>query len=188
MNKCLFIDRDGTINEFNTGYNYKKEHIKLIPGVQNLLAKFCALGYKIVVITNQGGIGMRLYTVDDVHTVNEYINQLLAPYGAKIDAFYFCPHNEKDGVGEYKVKCSCRKPGNLLLERAINDFSAQREQSLFLGDNITDKQCAERSQIAFYPFEFRKVFTTSQGFRIKIEEYSNDLIKDIISFAENLTK
>ena len=103
MNKCLFVDRDGTINKFNSGYNYKIEHIQLIPGVEKLLASFCELGYKIVVITNQGGIGMGLYTDKDVNAVNRHIDALLQQNGARIDGVYYCPHNEKDGVGEYKV-------------------------------------------------------------------------------------
>ena len=186
MNKCLFVDRDGTINKFNSGYNYKIEHIQLIPGVEKLLASFCKLGYKIVVITNQGGIGMGLYTDRDVNAVNRYIDTLLQQNGARIDGVYYCPHNEKDGVGEYKVKCSCRKPGNLLLERAIKDFDADRSKSLFLGDNFTDKLCAQKSNIAFYPFDFRDVKTTSQGFRVEIESYSDALIESFLSIAKNL--
>ena len=188
LNKCLFIDRDGTINKFNSGYNYKKEHIQLIPGVEKLLSKFCKRGYKIIVITNQGGIGMGLYSHKAVHTVNRYIDQLLRGNGAGIDGFYYCPHNEKDGVGKYKVNCSCRKPGNLLLEKAITDFNADRKSSLFLGDNFTDKLCADKSNIAFYPIDFRAVKTTSQGFRVEIEEYSDELINSILAFAERLNQ
>ena len=186
MNKCLFLDRDGTINKFNSGYNYKKEHIQLIPGIGNLLKEFCARGYKLILITNQGGIGMGLYSEEELNAVNRYIGELLQPYGARIDGVYYCPHNEKYGKGKYKVNCSCRKPGNLLLERAIEDFNADRKRSLFIGDNITDKLCAEKSSIAFYPFDFRNVKTTSQGFRVEINEYSEDLIKKIVVFAESL--
>lgn len=186
MNKCLFIDRDGTINKFNTGYNYKVEHIQLIEGVQKLIRRFCENGYKIVVITNQGGIGMGLYTADDVNVVNRLIDELLRKEGGRIDGVYYCPHNEKDGINEYKVKCSCRKPGNLLLERAIKDFDADRQKSLFLGDNITDKLCADKSGVAFYPISFRNVKTTSQGFRVEIEKYDDNLIEDILTFAKNL--
>ena len=188
MNKCLFLDRDGTINKFNSGYNYKIEHVQLIPGVEKLLRKFCERGYKLAVITNQGGIGLGLYSESDVNAVNRYIDELLAPHGAKIDGYYFCPHNEKYGHGEYKVHCSCRKPGNLLLERAINDFDADRQVSLFIGDNYTDKLCAEKSQIAFYPFDFRNVKTTSQGFRVEITEYTDELIENILAFADSLNK
>ncbi len=186
MNKCLFLDRDGTINEFNSGFNHKKEDIRLIPGIGKLLKEFKARGYKLIVITNQGGIGMGVYTEEDLYAVNRLINELLTEYEVQIDEFYFCPHHAELGKGEYKIECSCRKPGNLLLEQAIEKFDIDRRASLFLGDNITDKLCADKSKIAFYPFEFRNVKTTSQGFRIEIKEYSSKLINDILSFAENL--
>ena len=105
MNKCLFIDRDGTINKFNLGYNYKIEHIQLIPGVDKLIAEFCKRGYKILVITNQGGIACGLYTEEDLHTVNEYIATLLAPAGGRIDKVYYCPHHAQEGIGKLKVLC-----------------------------------------------------------------------------------
>ena len=187
MNKCLFIDRDGTINKFNLGYNYKIEHIQLIPGVDKLIAEFCKRGYKILVITNQGGIACGLYTEEDLHTVNAYIASLLAPAGGRIDKVYFCPHHAKDGIGDLKVECSCRKPGNLLLEQAIKEFDADVSQSLFLGDNFTDMQCAQKSNVAFYPIGFKKVITTSQGFRTEISEYTDELIESILSFADSLT-
>lgn len=186
MNKCLFLDRDGTINAFNSGYNYKIDHIQLIPGVSELIAKFNKLNYKIIVISNQGGIGMGLYTKSDVDAVNEHIAQLLRQNGGDVHAFYYCPHNEKDGIGEYKIKCECRKPGNLLLEKAIKDFNCDRKRSLFIGDNITDKLCADKSQIAFYPFSFKNVITTSQGFRVQIDKYSDELIASILKFASDL--
>ena len=184
--KCLFIDRDGTINRFNLGYNYKIEHIQLIPGVDKLLAEFCKRGYKILVITNQGGIACGIYTEEDVNTVNAHIDSLLAPAGAKIDKVYFCPHHAQGVVKELKMECSCRKPGNLLLEQAITEFNADVSKSLFLGDNFTDMLCAQKSKVAFYPISFKQVISTSQGFRAEITEYSDELIESILSFAESL--
>ena len=184
--KCLFIDRDGTINKFNRGYNYKIEHIQLIPGVDKLIAEFCKRGYKIVVITNQGGIACGIYTEEDVYAVNAHIASLLAPSGGRIDKVYFCPHHVQGIIEGLNVECSCRKPGNLLLEQAIADFNADVSKSLFLGDNFTDMQCAQKSKVAFYPFSFKRVITTSQGFRTEIKEYSEELIQSILSFAESL--
>lgn len=184
--KCLFIDRDGTINKFNRGYNYKIEHIQLIPGVDKLLTEFCKRGYKIIVITNQGGIACGIYTEEDLHAVNEHIGALLAPAGAKIDKVYFCPHHAQGVINELKIECSCRKPGNLLLEQAIADFNADVSKSLFLGDNFTDMLCAQKSNVAFYPISFKRVITTTQGFRTEITEYSDELIESILSFAESL--
>ena len=84
------------------------------------------------------------------------------------------------------MECSCRKPGNLLLEQAIAEYDADVSKSLFLGDNFTDMQCAQKSNVAFYPIGFKKVITTSQGFRTEISEYTDELIESILSFADGL--
>lgn len=183
-NKCLFLDRDGTINVFNVGSNFKKEHIELIPGVAELIARFISDGYKIIVITNQGGIGKGVYTESDLYCVNELIDRLLREKGAHIDAVYYCPHFA-GGIYPYNKKCECRKPESLLLRRAIKHFNADTEKSLFIGDNFTDKACAEKCNVRFYPFEFRRVRKTSHGFRFVIKEYDNSLINDIFDFAAN---
>ena len=186
MNKCLFLDRDGTINLFGSGYTYKVEDVVLIPGIEKLVAKFVKAGWKIIVITNQGGIGKGIYTKEDVLAVNDHIDRLLKKHGGKIDGLYYCPHNEKEGLGEYKVKCSCRKPDSLLLKQALNDFNGDKSKSLFIGDNYTDRLCAEKEGVAFYPFEFKHVITTPQGFRFVIDQYSNELIENIFNYANNL--
>lgn len=181
-NKCLFLDRDGTINVFNTGLNFKREQIKLIAGIDELIKKFIDNGYKIIVITNQGGIGKGVYTENDLYCVNRLIDGLLRKNGARIDAVYYCPHY-LGGNGEYNVKCECRKPGTLLLKKAIEHFNADLSRSIFIGDNVTDKLCAENSGVKFYPFEFRNVIKTQQGFRIVIKEYTQNLIEKIFRYA-----
>ncbi|MDY4187367.1 MAG: HAD-IIIA family hydrolase [Candidatus Borkfalkiaceae bacterium] len=185
MNKCLFLDRDGTIIKFGDGYNFLPEKTELIKGVSALIAKFCRAGYKIIVITNQGGIARGLYTEKDVYAVNDKINELLAPDGGKIDDIFFCPHDEKGVIEEFKIKCSCRKPEPLLLERAVKKHNADRAKSLFIGDNYNDRLCAEKVHVRFYPLEFRHVLSTSHGFRTEINEYSPELIQNIFDFAEN---
>lgn len=180
MQKCLFLDRDGTINKFGIGYNFKEEHVTLIKGVDKMIAEFIGAGYKIIVITNQGGIGKGVYTEQQMNAVNEHIDRLLRKNGAHIDAFYYCPHYSKTGT-----VCACRKPGTLLLENACKDFNADINASLFVGDNYTDMLCAKNFGVRFYPFEFRHVYSTTQGFRIVINEYSENLIEKMLEYAES---
>lgn len=183
MNDCLFLDRDGTIIEYGDGYNFKPEKIKLINGAGKLIAAFNRAGYKVIFITNQGGVGKGLYTEEDVLKVHEKINLLLAEFGGRADDLFYCPH-DPDGIGKYRAVCSCRKPGGLLLEKAIEKYNANIENSLFLGDNITDKQCAESAGVRFYPVSFRHVITTSHGFRTVIEAYTDQTIEKILAFAK----
>lgn len=185
MNKCLFLDRDGTINAYKKGYNFLPSQVEMIEGADKLVAKFAAAGYLIIIITNQGGIARGLYTEDDMKDVNAYIDGYLRARGGRIDAFYYCPHDDKFGKGKYRVKCDCKKPDSGLIERAVRDFDIDRRRSIFVGDNYTDKLCAEKGGVRFYPFEFRSVVATSHGFRIVIDRYSDELIDKIFVFAEN---
>lgn len=182
MNNCLFLDRDGTIIEYGDGYNFKPEKIRLIRGADKLISAFNRAGYKVIFITNQGGIGKGLYTEDDVFKIHAKINDLLAESGGHADDLFYCPH-DPNGIGKYRAVCSCRKPGGLLLQKAIEKYNADVKNSLFLGDNITDKQCAESVGVRFYPLSFRHVITTSHGFRSEIRAYTDETIERILSFA-----
>lgn len=184
MNKCLFLDRDGTIIEFASGYNFEPEKIKLIKGAGEFIKKFRDAGYKIIFITNQGGIAKGLYTEEDVYAVNAKINELLAPFGAKIDDLFFCPHDENGVIEKYKTRCSCRKPEPKLLLNAIEKYNPDIQKSIFVGDNYTDRLCAERCGVRFYPIEFRHVISTSHGFRTEINEYSPAFIDEIFAFSQ----
>lgn len=185
MNKCLFLDRDGTIIDFASGYNFEPKKVKLIKGAGEFVKKFRDAGYKIVFITNQGGIAKGVYSESDVYAVNDKINELLSPFGAKIDDLFFCPHDENGIIEKYRMRCSCRKPEPLLLLNAIKKHEADVQKSLFVGDNYTDRLCAEKAGVRFYPLEFRHVISTSHGFRTVINEYTPELINKIFDFSEN---
>lgn len=138
-NKALFLDRDGTIN-VDTGHLYKTEDLVFIKGVPEFIKKYNELGYKVIVITNQAGIAKGYYTEQDMHKLHNYMNEKLqSEYGAKIDAFYFCPHHP-DFTGE----CNCRKPKTGMLEQAIKDFNIDVSQSLLVGDKPWDIECGEK--------------------------------------------
>ena len=107
MEKVIFLDRDGTLNE-EVNYLHRKEDLVLLPGVPEALKAFKDQGYRLVVVTNQAGVARGYYTEDDVKELHRYMNELLAGQGVKIDAFYYCPHHPEHGIGKYKVRCHCR--------------------------------------------------------------------------------
>ncbi len=147
-NKALFLDRDGTIN-VDIGHLHKSEELVFIEGMPQLIKKYNELGYKVIVITNQAGIAKGYYTEEDMHNLHNFMNeQLKVKYGAKIDAFYFCPHHP-DFTGE----CNCRKPKTGLLEQAIKDFNIDISQSLLIGDKPWDIECGERLGVKSYRVE-----------------------------------
>lgn len=140
--KTIFLDRDGTINE-EVNYLYKKEDLKLIDGAAEAIALFCKAGYRVVVVTNQAGVARGYYTEEDVKILHQYLNEVLAPCSAHIDAFYYCPHHPVHGLGKYKTDCECRKPKTGLLKQAERDCMVDKTHSWMIGDKISDVKAGQ---------------------------------------------
>lgn len=141
MNKAVFLDRDGVINDGTLYYTFKIEDFKLNEGVIDGLKILQEANYKLIVITNQGGVAKGIYSIDDVENIHQYMNQLLTNNGIKIDAVYYCPHHSDIS------KCECRKPGSLLFEQAIEKFDIDRSLSYMIGDSQRDIEAAQKADI-----------------------------------------
>ena len=138
MNKAVFLDRDGVINNPRKNYYvYKIEDFKLNPGVIESLKVLQEKDYMLIVISNQGGISKGKYTIEDVDRVHEHMENILSEYGVDLSAVYFCPHHPK------KENCLCRKPHALMLEKAMARFDIDPRRSFFIGDRRTDVQAGE---------------------------------------------
>ena len=92
----VFLDRDGTLNH-DPGYLKSAAEIKLLPGVAGALARLKTAGAKLVVVTNQSGVGRGMFTLKDLETIHARLQGLLEQEGAALDAIYFCPHRPDDG-------------------------------------------------------------------------------------------
>lgn len=143
MNKAIFLDRDGTIN-IEKNYIYRPEDFEFLPGAVNAIKSMNAMGYKVIVVTNQSGIARGYYTEADLHHLHDFINQQLSMEGARIDAFYYCPHHPLQGNGKYRVMCNCRKPKTGLFEQAIKDYDIDREASWTVGDRLRDLEPGDK--------------------------------------------
>jgi histidinol-phosphate phosphatase family protein len=133
---AVFIDRDGTIIK-DVKYISRPEHVELLDGAAEAIARINAALVPVVVVTNQSGIGRGYYTISDYESVKTRLDELLAERGAHIDATYYCPHKPEDG-------CGCRKPGTLLFERAIADLAIDARNALFVGNRSRDIEPALR--------------------------------------------
>ena len=94
--------------------------------------------YKLIIITNQGGIAKGQYTHDDVNELHNFMLEKLLEEGIKIDDVYFCPHHHSI------APCLCRKPNSLLIEKAIAKHNIDKSQSFLIGDNERDILAAEK--------------------------------------------
>lgn len=138
MNKVVFLDRDGTINE-DYGYVFEIEKFKFIEGVIEGLKILSNLGYKLIVITNQSGIARGYYTEEDAKKVFNYMKEELLKEGIVIEKVYYCPH-----IGD---NCNCRKPKLELFYKAQKEFDIDFNESYAIGDKIRDLAICEKENI-----------------------------------------
>jgi len=133
---AIFLDRDGVLVRERGEHTWRLEDFVILPTVVEALRAICAAGKRSIMVTNQSGIGLGLYGHGDVELLHAYLHTHLAEHGAAIDAVYYCPHHPQQG------RCLCRKPGSLLLERAIARFGIDAEASAMIGDRDRDVEAA----------------------------------------------
>ena len=136
MKRAVFIDRDGTINE-EKEYLYRTDEFTFIPGAPQAIRLLKEAGYLVIVVTNQSGVARGYYTEEDVHLLHRHIAALLEQSGARVDAWFYCPHHPA-GRGSYALPCSCRKPLPGMLMQAAARYDIDLESSIMIGDKLVD--------------------------------------------------
>ncbi len=134
--RALFLDRDGVIN-IDAGYTYKIEEFRFIDGIFDLCRTAHALGYLLIIVTNQAGIGRGYYTESDFQNLTAWMRDRFVAEGAPLAAVYHCPYHP-DGVGEYRKQSDWRKPAPGMLLQAAADFALDLSASLLIGDSEHD--------------------------------------------------
>ncbi len=142
----LFLDRDGVIN-VNHGYVHRAEDTQLVPGIVDLCLRARALGYALVVVTNQAGIARGYYSEDDYHAYSGWLRGHLASHGVLLDGIYHCPHHPDAGTGPWRRDCDCRKPSPGMIRTAARDLGLDLPRSIFLGDTKSDIESGERAGV-----------------------------------------
>jgi D-glycero-D-manno-heptose 1,7-bisphosphate phosphatase len=130
--KAIFLDRDGVINKELGRYVTHLSDFEVLPHVMPNLKKLVSAGFEIVVITNQGGIAKGLYSIHDLNEMHQSLIDKAINNKSPIRQIYFCPHHPDMGY------CLCRKPGSLLLEKAIAKFQFDPSKSFMIGDTERD--------------------------------------------------
>jgi len=132
----VFLDRDGTLN-YDPGYLRVAAELKLLAGVGPSLARLKRAGAKLVVVTNQSGVGRGIITLKDLEAIHARLQGLLEQEDAALDAIYFCPHHPDNG-------CRCRKPNVGMVERAVSELQLDLRRAYLIGDHARDIQLATR--------------------------------------------
>ena len=152
MNGVVFLDRDGVINA-DIGYLWRREDFVWIPGAPAAIRLFNERGRPVGVVTNQSGVARGYYTEQDVESLHRWMNAELNRQGARIDAFYFCPHHPDGAIPEYTRVCDCRKPQPGMLLQAMEDWRADPAKSVLIGDKESDVAAAAAAGIRGYLFD-----------------------------------
>lgn len=145
MYRAVFLDRDGVITEDPPHYAHLPEQMNLIPGAVEGIRLLNRAQFKVIVVSNQSGVGRGYYTERDVAIFHDLMVKRLGDAGACIDAMYYCPHHPDSQIEIYRKNCNCRKPGNGMLQRAEIERGINLSQSFLIGDKISDIEAGQRS-------------------------------------------
>ncbi len=133
--KLIILDRDGVINHDSDQYIKSPDEWKPIPGSLEAIARLNQWGYRVVVATNQSGVGQGLFEMDVLNAIHDKMLKAVAQVGGRIDSIFFCPHTSTDG-------CECRKPKPGLLHDIARRYNVSLAGVPVIGDSLRDLQAA----------------------------------------------
>lgn len=184
--KCIFLDRDGTINK-HVPFLSDKDQFELIDGVSEAIIKINNSEYLCIVITNQPIIARGDSTVENLNDIHKRMDTLLGRDKAYIDGLYYCPHHPDKGfdgeVPELKMECECRKPNIGMLLEAAKDYNIDLTESIFIGDTTLDIQCANNAGLKSI-----LVKTGEGGLDGKFDSSPDYIVEDLLAATNIILK
>jgi D-glycero-D-manno-heptose 1,7-bisphosphate phosphatase len=134
--KLIILDRDGVINHDSEQFIKSPDEWRPIPGSLEAIARLNHAGYRVVVATNQSGIGRGLFDMGTLNAIHEKMHKALTHVGGRLDAVFFCPHTADS-------KCECRKPKPAMLAEIGKRFNSELAGLPCVGDSLRDLEAAE---------------------------------------------
>ncbi len=133
--KLTILDRDGVINHDSAAFIKTPDEWKPIPGSLEAIAHLTQAGYRVVVATNQSGLGRGLLDMVTLNAINDKMCKAVNQAGGRIDAMFFCPHANTDN-------CNCRKPATGMFQEISERFGLDLTGTPAIGDSLRDLQAA----------------------------------------------
>ena len=133
--KLVILDRDGVINYDSAQFIKSPAEWRPIPGSLEAIARLNQSGYKVVVATNQSGVGRGLFDMETLNSIHTKMHKELFALGGRIDAIFYCPHPADS-------KCDCRKPKPGMFKRIAETFNANLNGVPAVGDSLRDLQAS----------------------------------------------
>jgi len=144
MNKAVFLDRDGTINE-EMGYINHLSRFKMFDFAPEAIRLLNESGFKVFVVTNQSGVARGYFDEKLVKKIHQNLIEKIKKAGAHIDEIYYCPHHPQEGQGPYRIDCECRKPKTGMIQKAKEAFNLDMSQSFMIGDRYKDVEFGRKA-------------------------------------------
>ncbi|MFW6121006.1 MAG: D-glycero-alpha-D-manno-heptose-1,7-bisphosphate 7-phosphatase [Petrotogales bacterium] len=145
MNKAVFLDRDGVINELYYDDNqgvidspFHPRQFQLFPKTGEAINMFHNLGYQVIIISNQPGIAKKHFTEETFRKIREKMHDELKKQDAFVDAEYYCLHHPESKLEKYKKICDCRKPKPGMINQASQERNIAIPHSWMIGDSVVD--------------------------------------------------
>ncbi|SFP71641.1 D-alpha,beta-D-heptose 1,7-bisphosphate phosphatase [Nitrosomonas cryotolerans] len=133
--KLIILDHNGVINHTSLTFIKTPDEWEPIPGSLEAIARLTHLGYRVVIVTNQSGIGRGLLDMTTYNAINEKMYKAVNQAGGRIDAIFFCPHTNMD-------KCACRKPATGMLKEIMQRYGTDLKNVPMIGDSLRDLQAS----------------------------------------------
>jgi D-glycero-D-manno-heptose 1,7-bisphosphate phosphatase len=135
--RAVFLDRDGTLIE-DVGYLDRVGRLRLFPWSVDAVRLLNRAGLEVIVVTNQAGVARGVIEEQVVCDLHAHISGLFEAGGARLDAWYYCPHLPESTIERYRVACACRKPGPGMIRRAEQERGIDAARSFVVGDRWLD--------------------------------------------------
>jgi D-glycero-D-manno-heptose 1,7-bisphosphate phosphatase len=137
MRRAVFLDRDGTLIE-DADYLRRLDQLTLFPWTIDALRLLTRSGFAVVVVTNQSAVARGIVTEEFVRETHAVLDARLGAGGARVDAYYYCPHHPDAAIEQYRRQCRCRKPAPGMIEDAASDLAVDLSRSWLVGDGWRD--------------------------------------------------
>lgn len=184
MHKALFIDRDGVINK-EKNYVYRIGDFEFMDGIFEVLKAFQSMNFRIIVVTNQAGIGRGIYSEDDFESITKWMLDEFKNHGIEIRDVFYDPYHPVHGIGKYRKDSHDRKPRPGMLLKASEKHDIDMESSFLIGDKLSDIEAGTRAGVRYL-------------FLLKSERYPEvkesdfdyvriDQLKDVLNFISKNT-
>jgi D-glycero-D-manno-heptose 1,7-bisphosphate phosphatase len=169
---AVFLDRDGTLMR-DLGYLSDARKIHLFKGAVPALKLLKKAGYRILVVTNQSGVARGYFPQKAVRAVHRRLQELLGRRGARVDAFFYCPHYPDGKVESLSMRCTCRKPRPGMVRMAASRYPLDLRRSWMVGDKLEDLKLARNAG-----FEGAFLVLTGNGRRVLRSLPSGSFFRD----------